>query len=163
MEAQAKMENKGIWATTDGHIEVKHEIGDATSFISTWKGKTVDGTVERVLSGDRMLVRLKLGPKDHVMVMALVAGIKAPSTERTDASGNQIQPAEEFGDEAQKFVEMRLLQRDVKVDILGLSPKKQVIASIKHPNGTIAKFLLEEGLARCVDYHSTMLGHEMVS
>ncbi|KAL1998581.1 hypothetical protein VTN02DRAFT_5933 [Thermoascus thermophilus] len=32
-----------------------------------------------------------------------------------------------------------------------------------HPNGNIAKFLLEAGLARCHDHHSTMLGPEMAS
>jgi staphylococcal nuclease domain-containing protein 1 len=38
----------------------------------------------------------------------------------------------------------------------------QLIASVRHPrNGTIAKFLLEAGLARCTDFHSTLLGADM--
>jgi staphylococcal nuclease domain-containing protein 1 len=49
----------------------------------------------------------------------------------------------------------------VQVDILGLSPQNQLIASIRHPRGSIAKFLLEAGLARCTDNHSTLLGAEM--
>ena len=76
--------------------------------------------------------------------MTLVAGIRAPITERVNPSNGQTQPAEEYGNEARKFVEERLLQRNVKLDILGLSPQNQLIASVKHPrNGTIAKFLLE--------------------
>jgi len=32
---------------------------------------------------------------------------------------------------------------------------------VRHPVGNIADFLLKEGLARCVDHHSTWLGSEM--
>lgn len=93
--------------------------------------------------------------------MTLVAGIRAPTTERLNPSNGQVQPAEEHGNEARRFVEERLLQRNVKVDVLGLSPQNQLIASVKHPKGSIAKFLLEAGLARCTDFHSTMLGGDM--
>lgn len=93
--------------------------------------------------------------------MTLVAGIRAPTTERVNPSNKQVQPAEEHGNESRQFVEERLLQRNVKVDVLGLSPQGQLIASIRHPRGSIAKFLLEAGLARCTDFHSTLLGAEM--
>lgn len=93
--------------------------------------------------------------------MTLVAGIRAPTTERVNPSSGQTQPAEEHGNEARRFVEERLLQRNVKVDILGLSPQSQLVASVRHPRGSIAKFLLEAGLARCTDFHSTLLGAEM--
>lgn len=93
--------------------------------------------------------------------MTLVAGVRAPNTERIDPKNKQVTPAEELGNEAKRFVEERLLQRNVKVDILGLSPQNQLIASIKHPRGSIALFLLEAGLARCTDFHSTLLGTGM--
>jgi staphylococcal nuclease domain-containing protein 1 len=93
--------------------------------------------------------------------MTLVAGVRAPNTERVNPSNQQVSPAEEHGNEARRFVEDRLLQRNVKVDILGLSPQNQLIASIKHPRGSIAIFLLEAGLARCTDFHSTLLGTDM--
>src|SRR4051812_26416595 len=93
--------------------------------------------------------------------MTLVAGIRAPTTERVNPSNQQVQPAEEHGNEARRFVEDRLLQRNVKVDVLGLSPQNQLIASVKHPRGSIAIFLLEAGLARCTDFHSTLLGADM--
>lgn len=53
------------------------------------------------------------------------------------------------------------MQRNVKVTLLGLSPQGQLIASVLHPNGSIAKFILEAGLARCSDFHTTMLGADM--
>jgi staphylococcal nuclease domain-containing protein 1 len=93
--------------------------------------------------------------------MTLVAGIRAPTTERVNPSNGQVQRAEEHGNEARRFVEGRLLQRNVKVDILGLSPQNQLVASVKHPRGSIALFLLEAGLARCTDFHSTLLGTDM--
>lgn len=118
--------------------------------------------VEKVLSGDRLIVRLLLSPTSHVQTMLLIAGIKAPSTKRTNPSDGKEQPAEPFGDEAQQFIETRLLQRNVKLDILGVSPQNQLVGTVKHPTqGSIAPHILKAGLARCTDFHSTLLGNEM--
>ncbi|TEY80315.1 hypothetical protein BOTCAL_0039g00120 [Botryotinia calthae] len=162
-EATARSEDKGLWQENGGRIEVQHDMGNPESFLDTWKGKTVDGLVERILSGDRMLVRLIVTPTQHIQVMTLVAGIRAPATERVNPSNGQTAPAEPFGNEARRFVEERLLQRNVKIHILGLSPQNQLIASVIHPKGTIAKFILEAGLARCTDFHSTLLGSDMAT
>ncbi|KAK4124915.1 hypothetical protein N657DRAFT_339207 [Parathielavia appendiculata] len=161
LESQARAEHKGLHAGTGGVIEVQNDLG-GPEFMNQWKGKTVDGIIERIISGDRLLVRLLLTEKKHWQVMTLVAGIRAPSTERSGPNG-QTQPAEEFGNEARAFVEQRLLQRPVKVKIVGASPQGQLVASIIHPRGNIAEFLLKEGLARCNDFHSTMLGSDMAA
>ncbi|KAI8313669.1 Staphylococcal nuclease domain-containing protein 1 [Colletotrichum sp. SAR11_59] len=164
LESDAKDQGKGLWAGTGGSIEVQNDLG-GPDFMKQWKGKTVDGIVERVLSGDRLLVRLLLSDKKHVQVMTLLAGVRSPSTERTVQSTGQTQPAEEFGNEAKSFVEERLLQRRIKVDIVGASAQGQLVAALIHPNGNknIAEFLLQEGLARCNDFHSTMLGEKMAA
>lgn len=118
--------------------------------------------VEKVLSGDRLIVRLLLSPTEHVQTMVLLAGIRAPATKRTNPSDGKEQPAEPFGDESQQFVEIRLLQRNVIVNVLGVSPNGQLVANVKHPvNGTIAPHILKAGLARCTDHHTTLLGQEM--
>ncbi|GAO13505.1 uncharacterized protein UV8b_05773 [Ustilaginoidea virens] len=160
LESHAKSESNGLWAGTGGTIRVQNDLG-GPEFIKEWKGKTVEGVVERVLSGDRLLVRLFLSDTKHVQPMTLIAGIRTPSTERTMPSTGATQPAEEHGDEARQFVESRLLQRQVKVEIVGASPQGQLVASIIHPRGNIAEFLLQDGLARCNDFHSTMLGDKM--
>lgn len=160
LEAQARTNDRGLWASSGGRIKVDHDLGDSEAFLQQHKGQSLDALVERVLSGDRMLLRLIL-PDRHIQVMTLVAGIRAPTTERVNPSSGETQPAEEFGNEAQQFVEDRLLQRNVKAVPYGLSPQGQLIASVNHPNGSIAKFLLQSGLARCTDYHSTLLGPEM--
>jgi staphylococcal nuclease domain-containing protein 1 len=94
--------------------------------------------------------------------MILLAGIRSPSTKRTNPSDGKEQPAEPFGEEAQQFVELRMLQRNVVINVLGVSPNGQIVANVKHPvNGNIAPFLLKSGLARCTDHHTTLLGQEM--
>ncbi|KAJ1335913.1 staphylococcal nuclease domain-containing protein 1 [Microdochium nivale] len=161
IESSARSESKGLWAGVGGIIEVQNELG-GQNFVDQWKGKSIDAVVERVLSGDRLLTRLKVSDKKHLQVMTLVAGIRTPATERVTHLG-QKQPAEEFGNESRQFVEQRLLQRDVKVEVLGLSPQGQLIAAVNHPRGSIAEFLLTDGLARCNDFHSTMLGEKMAA
>ena len=71
LEATARSEDKGLWQPTGGRINVQHDMGDPTSFLEKWKGQTVDGLVERVLSGDRMLVRLILSPTEHIQGMGM--------------------------------------------------------------------------------------------
>ena len=161
-EAQAKTEGKGIHAGTGGFIEVQNDLG-GPAFLNEWKGKTVDGVVERVFAGDRLLVRVLLSDKKHLQVMTLVAGIRTPATERLNQASGTTQPAEEHGNEARLFVEQRLLQRLVKVKIIGAGQQGQLIAAVLHPRGNIAEFLLQDGLARCNDFHSTMLGNDMAS
>lgn len=117
--------------------------------------------VERVLTGDRLICRLVTGPTQCVQTAILIAGIRAPATSRTNVSDGTEQPAEPFGDQAHNFVEQRLLQRGVKVKLLGVSPNNVLVAEVMHPVGNIAEFVLQEGLARCFDHHSTWLGPEM--
>jgi len=159
-ESLAKDEAKGLHAGPGGVIEVQNDLG-GPEFMTQWKGKTVDGIIERVISGDRLLVRLLLTEKKHWQVMMLVAGIRTPATERV--TNGQTQPGEEFGSEARAFVESRLLQRPVQIKIVGASPQGQLVGAVIHPRGNIAEFLLKEGLARCNDFHSTMLGGEMAA
>jgi staphylococcal nuclease domain-containing protein 1 len=115
-----------------------------------------------VLSGDRLIARLIISPTEHVQTMVLIAGIRAPSTKRTNPSDGQEQAAEPFGEESQQFVESRMLQRNVQIQVLGLSPQNQIVATVKHPTqGTIAPHILKAGLAKCTDFHTTLLGQEM--
>lgn len=159
LENKARMEGKGVWSVSqDGQIDSRYESpNDPVQFLENYKGKPIEAIVERVISGDRVAVRLILEPKLHQQVVVLIAGIRAPLSKRTDAAGAE-QPGEEFGDAAKEFVEMRLLQRTVKVTLLGLSPQSQFIGNVIHPKGNIAVLVLSQGLARCVDFHSIMIG-----
>ncbi|KAF2138961.1 uncharacterized protein K452DRAFT_275873 [Aplosporella prunicola CBS 121167] len=162
LEARAKADSKGLWAETGGRIETSFDLPDAQGFLSQHKGQDLDAIVEKVLSGDRLIARILVSPNKHIQTMVLVAGVRAPSTKRINPSDGKEQPAEPFGDDAQFFIESRLLQRTVKLSPLGVSPQNQLIASVKHPQkGNVAPFLLDAGLARCADQHVTLLGQEM--
>ncbi|KAI9930040.1 hypothetical protein ASPWEDRAFT_48221 [Aspergillus wentii DTO 134E9] len=163
LEDHARTEGKGVWASSDkGYTETSYEISDPKALVDEYKGKDLYGIVERVFNGDRLVIRLLLSSDGHLQTVVAVAGIRAPATKRVNGEGKE-QPAEPFGDEAHQFVESRILQRKVQISLLGVTPQGQLIASVVHPNGNIAKFLLEAGLARCHDHHSTLLGAEMAS
>ncbi|KAI9684804.1 MAG: hypothetical protein M1829_000179 [Trizodia sp. TS-e1964] len=163
LEAKAKSESKGLWAINGQKVESAKELQDPQEFAEQWKGKTIDAIIERVLSGDRLIARLMLSPTLHQQTIIMIAGIRAPGTKRTNPSDGKEQLGEELGDEAQQFVETRLLQRNVKIDILGVTPQNQLVGAVKHPVGSIAEFLLKAGLARCTDFHSTWLGADMAA
>lgn len=117
--------------------------------------------IENVISGDRVAVRLMLEPTAHIpYAQLLLAGIRGPSTRRTMPDGMEV-PAEEYADEAKLFVELRLLNRTVDIELLGLTPQNQLIGKIIHPAGNISELLLAQGLARCDDNHTRFIGPEM--
>lgn len=162
-EAKARADSKGLWASEGGRIETVYDIPNPKEFAEQQKGKSLDAIVERVLSGDRLFVRLLLSATKHLQTLVLVAGIRAPTTKRTNTSDGKEQPAEPFGTEAHHFVESRLLQRNVRVEVLGISAQGQLISVVKHPNGSIGEFVLKSGLARCTDHHSTLIGGDMTA
>jgi staphylococcal nuclease domain-containing protein 1 len=161
-QAKAKADSKGLWAPNGGKIEVEQEIADVKSFVEEQKGKQLDAVVERVLTGDRVILRFLLDQDKHIQAMVLIAGIRAPATKRVNPSDGKEQPAEPFGEEATFFLESRILQRTVHVQVVGSTPQGQPVCAIAHQQGgDMAGHLLRAGLARCVDHHSTMLGAEM--
>ena len=160
LEAQAKTDGKGVWGK-GGQIDVSSEVADPNAMISQYKGKKIETVIERVLTGDRLIARLLLSTSKHVQTMLVLAGVRTPATKKTSAEGRDI-PAEPYGTEAHQFVEERLHQRTVNVELLGVTPQNQLIAHVLHPRGNIAKFLLEAGLGRSHDQHVTLLGNEML-
>ncbi|KAJ5908470.1 RNA-induced silencing complex nuclease component Tudor-SN [Penicillium taxi] len=162
LESLAKSAGKGIWASSDGVITTSYELTNAPELLKKYKGEQLEGIIEKVFNGDRVILRLLLTPEEHLQTVVAVAGIRAPSAKRTSADGKE-HPAEPYGAEALQFVESRLLQRKVKVALVGLTPQGQLVTSLLHPQGNISQFLLEAGLARCQDTHSTMLGQNMLS
>ena len=115
LESRARAESKGLWATDAAAIDMSYELPDPKPLLDSTKGTQIDAVVEKVLSGDRMLIRLLVSPVRHVQTLVVVAGVRAPATKRANPSDGTEQAGEPFGDQSQQFVEMRLLQRKVKV------------------------------------------------
>ncbi|KAK5136664.1 hypothetical protein LTR08_002317 [Meristemomyces frigidus] len=161
LEAHARADEKGVWSARSKQIQNVREIADTKAFVEEHKDDQLEAIVERVLSGDRLICRLLVTPTYHVQTTVLIAGLRSPTTARTNPSDGTTQAAEPYGNEAQAFVEDRMLQRSVKVRLLGVSPNNILVGEVRHPVGNIGEFLLKAGYARCVDHHSTWLGAEM--
>ncbi|KAI9814326.1 MAG: hypothetical protein M1832_005906 [Thelocarpon impressellum] len=160
-ESKAKDESKGVWASGGTRIETTQDVSDPKGFLEQWKGKPINSIVEKVMSGDRLIVRMILTPTKHQQTILLIGGIRAPMTKRTNPSDGKEQVTQPGGEKAQHYVEERILQRNVQVYILGTSPQNQLIGTVRHPKGSIAEFLLKAGLAWCNDFHTTLLGNDM--
>jgi staphylococcal nuclease domain-containing protein 1 len=132
--------------------------------------------IEGTPAADRFRARLLLGETSHQIVPIVLAGVRSPSPSKKAGVGDEIPDStgqsEEFGDEARWFVESKLLQRNVKVEIMysqlsawlinsGLNQAGSMfVAKIKHPAGDIAQLLVINGLARCADWMSPLIGGE---
>lgn len=150
LEDQAKAKNLGKWSkeADSEHIrDIKYTLENASSFVDSFGQKPQEAIVEFVRDGSTY--RLLLLPSYHLVTVQL-SGIKCPGFKR---EGDQ-ETAEPFAEEAKQFVESRLLQRDVKVVLEGLSNKTSgiLLGTVLHPNGNISEYLLKEGLAKCVDW-----------
>ncbi|KAL3102323.1 hypothetical protein niasHS_003732 [Heterodera schachtii] len=144
LQEQAKTAKKGRWSEeeTAKHIRnIQWTIEEPRELVALYSGKQLDAVVEQVRDGTTF--RLFLLPSFEYITIAL-SGIKAPRV------GTDGKP-EEFGEDAKLFVELRLLQRDVKV-VLETTANQNFIGTVLHPRGNIAEFLLKEGLAKCVDW-----------
>ena len=162
-QAEAKAASKGVWASSaEGQVAVTYDVSDAKAFAEENKGKTLEAVAERVLTGDRLILRFLFSPKRHLQTVVVIAGIRAPTIKRTNPSDGKEQPGEPYGDAAAHFLETRILQRTLNIRVIGVSPQGQLVCSVAHKEGgDMAGHILREGLARCVDHHSTMLGGEM--
>lgn len=143
---------------------------DMQHFVSSHKGKDVDGLVEQVQSGALLRVRLMIEPTKHQVVNVQMAGIRAPRAPQMNASGADDSNAEACGAEARFFTESRLLQRNVGIELLGFPPSSfstpgsaPIVGVVKHPAGSISTLLTSFGFARCVDLHAALLGANRMS
>ncbi|XP_069102098.1 staphylococcal nuclease domain-containing protein 1-like [Argopecten irradians] len=149
LEDSAKSAGKGKWATEgikpNSIRDVTWVIENPRNFVDSHHNKPIDAVIEHVRDG--CTVRAFLLPSfDYVTVM--LSGIKCPMFKQ-DEEGKQM--AEPFASEAKYFTEVRLLQRDVKIILEGVS-NQNLLGTVIHPNGNIAELLLKEGFARCVDW-----------
>ncbi|KAJ8101808.1 hypothetical protein POJ06DRAFT_71423 [Lipomyces tetrasporus] len=153
LEAAAKENALGLWAPKVDTYKSFYDV--PAEFAGKYRSQQIDAIVERIINGDRALVRFML-PGQHVQVPLLIAGVRAPrSPSTTDAAA---EPGEPLGDVAKFYVEARLLQRNVKVEVLGTSNQGVLIGIVLHPAGNIAERLLESGLAVVSDWQSNFLG-----
>lgn len=148
IEAHARKEKVGVWAETPEPELVPLD----DDIIAQLQEKPLPTVVEKVISGDRIVVRVLLNEKKHFSGPVLLAGLRAP---RTDEPSQQ-----KIAFQAKLFVEERLLTKTtVAIRIIGQSQTGVPLAIIEHPSGNdIHEKLLESGLAEIVDWQSTLIG-----
>ena len=175
-ESQAREKGIGVWSVDRAKAASPNVLRDqpnnAEKFCKIHEGQEIDAIVEAVRSGDSLRLRLLYAPDSHQIITSTIAGIRCPmstvkpstGTADTKSSEQGIVAAEPFGDEAKFFVEQRLLQRNVKVQILGSNQHgTHFVTNVQHPAGNIAEFLLSSGYARCVDWMSPLLGAQQMT
>ncbi|KAK0226010.1 hypothetical protein IW262DRAFT_1540191 [Armillaria fumosa] len=171
LENEAKSSGKGLWNPHGPKARAVHHTmpTDSQSFVSEWKGKSLDAIVEQVRDGTTLRTRLLMPDGEHQIVNIALAGVRSPRV--ASKPGESSEP---WGEEAKFFTESRLLQRPVRVQILSLPTSTATpfqtgttgsapatasifIGQVLHPAGNVAEFLVAAGLARIVDWHAGML------
>ncbi|CAG8444479.1 574_t:CDS:10 [Acaulospora morrowiae] len=158
-EKIAQSAAKGIWEDKEKYSRnVNYTFQeDAKAYLDKYKGQPIDGIIELVRDGSSLRVLfMPPSPAPQQYLNINITGIKAPVV-RKDVP-DQADIIEPFGEEAKYFVESRLLQRNVKIILEGLSGNNQAFfASISHPAGNIAEALVSAGLAKVADWSITMI------
>jgi staphylococcal nuclease domain-containing protein 1 len=115
--------------------------------------------IDQVRDGSNFRVTLILpannGQKRYQYVNLTLTGIKAPAYRVGVPNVEDL--VEPYSEEAKYFVESRLLQREVKVLLEGVSQNGGLIGTILHPNGNISEALLGEGLATIISWNIAMV------
>jgi staphylococcal nuclease domain-containing protein 1 len=90
--------------------------------VHLWLDLLITAIIEAIPSADRFKARLLLPDAPQQIIPIVLAGVRSPSASKKGGTGDDIPESagqrEEFGDEARWFVESKLLQRNVKVEIM---------------------------------------------
>lgn len=151
-EAAAREQGLGVWAK--GHVDPA-TVAYSPALVDKSKKRPLKAVVERVLGGDRVVVRAYKSPAEHAVQPVLLAGIKVP---RTDDADPKLAAAGRY---AKAYVEDHLLttRADLHVRFLGENQTGVPIVLIQHPLGnSIHAKVLENGWGEVVDWQLAMVG-----
>eukprot|EP00584_Thalassiosira_punctigera_P025503 CAMPEP_0172550356 /NCGR_PEP_ID=MMETSP1067-20121228/28987_1 /TAXON_ID=265564 ORGANISM="Thalassiosira punctigera, Strain Tpunct2005C2" /NCGR_SAMPLE_ID=MMETSP1067 /ASSEMBLY_ACC=CAM_ASM_000444 /LENGTH=940 /DNA_ID=CAMNT_0013337919 /DNA_START=54 /DNA_END=2876 /DNA_ORIENTATION=+ len=86
----------------------------------------------------------------------IMAGVACPRVGNPRL--NPPTPSEPFADQAREFVELRLLQRELKVTLNGTDKSGVcLVGTVHHPRGNIGSEILKNGLGRISDWTIRMM------
>jgi len=124
-------------------------------------GNAVTCVIEHIFDGSRFRVLVtdpdmaKAGLQ-YASFTLILAGVASPRV------GNSLTeppvPSDPYAEEAKQFVELRLLQRELKISLHGVDKSGVcAVGTVHHPKGNISIELLKNGLARMSDWSSRMM------
>lgn len=174
-QAVAEKEARGKWnkqreraAVRDMEWVKRENHGE---FGEQYKGKTLKGIVDGVISGSSLRMELCVDAerKEFKNVVINLAGVNAPrdpvQSKNYRANSNRRRNKDEeqlealFGEKAKEWTEMRLLSQEVKVRILFTS-SSQIIAQVLCAQGRIAPSLVKKGLAKYEAWSASQVDKE---
>jgi len=159
---EAQQAERGIHETKNPPLvrNVKNAVDDfATLALVEACKKTADQgritcVIEYIFDGSRLRCQITdptLPQYQYASYTLLLAGITAPRLGNPKA--DPPAPSEEFAEAARQFVQLRLLQRELQISLLGTDKSGiSAVGTVHHPAGNIAIELLKSGLARMTDW-----------
>jgi len=155
-EEEAKSKSKGMWNSIQPK---KPELVDYSQSIDQAKRqltilsrqKKVPAVVDFVKGGSRFTL---LVPRENAKLTFVLSGISCPKSARNP--GDQAEP---FGQEAHDFSVRRCMQRDVEIDVENIDKVGGFIGSMFVNRESMAKSLVEEGLASVHQYSAEKSGN----
>jgi staphylococcal nuclease domain-containing protein 1 len=150
LEEEAKSLGRGMWGDPVLPPKVSHSIEDHRAFFNAHSRTPIPAIVEQVRDGSTLRCLLLLPNNVHQSIIINIAGIKCPIFCKNVP--NMPDVVEPFSQEAKYFVETRLLQRKVEIQLETITGS-MFYASIIFPAGNIALLLLSNGYAKVVEWN----------
>mmetsp|Transcript_28764 Transcript_28764/g.37765 ORF Transcript_28764/g.37765 Transcript_28764/m.37765 type:complete len:904 (+) Transcript_28764:127-2838(+) len=115
--------------------------------------RTVKAYIDYVFAGSRFKVYI---PKENCAVMFALTTVRAPQPSRApDANNRGGRKGDAFGDEAKNFSRLKLMQRNVEIDVVDMDRNGVALGTLFIGSGEqrhdYAMDLLEAGLAKLDD------------
>lgn len=152
LSAQAEAGKLGMFNTAESAASVRDVkwagTFDHSALFEQFKGKPQDAIIEQVSSGSTLRVLLLPG---FQQITLMLSGIACGGFKRAEDGSEEAAP---FAREARYFVEVRLLNRDVQVQLESVDKNGSLLGTVLHPQGNMSVELVKVGLARVVDWSS---------
>ncbi|EOR02095.1 nuclease domain-containing protein 1 [Wallemia ichthyophaga EXF-994] len=155
IQEHSKQKQRGVWGARQP-LTVSHASpADLQSFVDAHARKSFPATVEHVRDGHTLRIRLGLSPNSHQYLTLALAGLSSPKPGREDIA----EPAQQFGPLSKLYTELKCLQRNVRVSLLGTNPSATIVLGcVTLDDGSpLAESVLANGFARFADWHAPTL------
>ncbi len=155
-EEAAQKEGKGMYAAkppaAKQYVDYSETLQKAKIQLSLLqRQRKVPAIVDFVKSGSRFTVLI---PRENAKLTFVLSGIRAPKSAR-----GPNDTAEPFGQEAHDYANRRCMQRDVEIDVENTDKVGGFIGTLYINRESLAKLLVEEGLASVHGYSAEQSGN----
>uniref|UniRef100_A0A7S4QIP3 Uncharacterized protein n=5 Tax=Ditylum brightwellii TaxID=49249 RepID=A0A7S4QIP3_9STRA len=157
---EAKAAGVGVHSKSQLVRSMKNSVEDFATLSLVEKSQklcengAVKCVVEHVFDGSRLrcLVTDPAMTSDGLIYGSFTLIIAGVSSPRVGNPKSNVE-SEPFADEARQFVEVRLLNRELRISLHGTDKSETcAVGTVHHPKGNIAVELLKRGLGRVTDW-----------